>query len=548
MGGKNRHSKDRLFITATEWSVEYGGKKTIRNSGVRALPFDHCALSLSPYIDPVLLSRNGVVFDYLNIVPYIQKHRSDPVTGNSVSLRDIKRLNVAKNAEGQWHCPITCKVFTSSSHIVAIWTSGNVYAYDAVSELNIKTKSFVDLISGESFTRADIVTIQDPQNPEHINTRDINNFVHLKQVREEQKETLKGESRLQHNTTSEAVIKEINQLRAAEKESGIKKRTLEDMTSTSFDPLAEEYEDIRSILELQPLTVDINPGQINTDGKAGSSLTSSSAGCFTSSATRKATPEEIREAKWKKMKKLGKKGYVQIQTSMGNLNVELHCDMAMCTSFNFISLCNKGYYDDVIFHRLIPKFMVQTGDPTGTGFSGESTFKAPFKDEFDPRITHNSRGILSMANAGPNSNNSQFFITFKETKHLDMKHSVFGRVVGGMVTLDRIEEVGSNKKDEPLIPIKIIKAVVFTNPIEEAEQLLLEEIKTNIKIRLQNTRQVVLPSSISNSLQIRASTTQNLDPASKKSLLLNKIKEEQETKDSSDKNEERRVKLAKLEK
>lgn len=133
---------------------------------------------------------------------------------------------------------------------------------------------------------------------------------------------------------------------------------------------------------------------------------------------------------------------MQLQTSVGNLNVELHCDMAMRTSWNFLTLCKRGYYNNTKFHRLIPGFMVQGGDPTGTGMGGESAFNGrSFKDEFDTRLSHDTRGILSMANSGPCTNKAQFFITFKETKYLDNKHTVFGKVVGGLATLDRIEQV-----------------------------------------------------------------------------------------------------------
>lgn len=103
--GKNQHSKDRLFITATEWSQQYGGKKRRANgTEMRPLPFDHCALSLAPFIDPAMLSNStGVLFDYENILEYVQKHKSDPVTGDAVSGKDIIRLHMQKNNEGEWH-------------------------------------------------------------------------------------------------------------------------------------------------------------------------------------------------------------------------------------------------------------------------------------------------------------------------------------------------------------------------------------------------------------------------------------------------------------
>jgi peptidyl-prolyl cis-trans isomerase-like protein 2 len=102
--GKNRHSKDKLYITATEWATEYGGKRTAsREGGSRPLPFDHCALSLGPFKTPVLLgSSTGVIFDLENIVPYIQERKCDPVTGDAVTAKDIIKLHMSKNAEGEW--------------------------------------------------------------------------------------------------------------------------------------------------------------------------------------------------------------------------------------------------------------------------------------------------------------------------------------------------------------------------------------------------------------------------------------------------------------
>lgn len=101
--GKNRHSKDRLFITATEWATEYGGKKTAKSTISRPLPFDHCALSLAPFQTPVLIGNNGVVFDLETIVPYLQQYKCDPVTGNKCTTKDIIRLKMEKNSDGLWH-------------------------------------------------------------------------------------------------------------------------------------------------------------------------------------------------------------------------------------------------------------------------------------------------------------------------------------------------------------------------------------------------------------------------------------------------------------
>jgi peptidyl-prolyl cis-trans isomerase-like 2 len=147
------------------------------------------------------------------------------------------------------------------------------------------------------------------------------------------------------------------------------------------------------------------------------------------------------------------------------------------------------------FHRLVPGFMLQGGDPSGSGFGGESAWGKgkPFRDTFDARILHDARGVLSMANSGLHSNSSQFFITMKAVSHLDYKHTVFGRLVGGAAVLDRIEGVGADKKEKPLSDIVLLRATVFTNPIEEANQLLYAEIENNIKRRLKNVTNSAFP-------------------------------------------------------
>ncbi|KAK8798702.1 hypothetical protein WA158_007786 [Blastocystis sp. Blastoise] len=194
-----------------------------------------------------------------------------------------------------------------------------------------------------------------------------------------------------------------------------------------------------------------------------------------------ATDEEIYAMKWKKARKLGKKGYVQITTNMGTLNCEIHCDLVPRTSYNFLSLCIKGYYDNTIFHRSIKNFMIQGGDPTGTGTGGDSIFGGSFADEFFPTLQHTGKGVLSMANSGKDTNKSQFFITYKSCQHLDNKHSVFGRVVGGLQYLTEMEKVPTNSKDKPIRDIIIKKTIVIQNPFEEVENEMKQEIEEENK-------------------------------------------------------------------
>ena len=135
-------------------------------------------------------------------------------------------------------------------------------------------------------------------------------------------------------------------------------------------------------------------------------------------------------------------------TAMGVVKIKLHADKTPKTVQNFIDLSKSGFYDGVIFHRVIPGFMAQSGDPDGTGTGGPGY---TFEDEFHPSLTHDSAGILSMANRGPNTNGSQFFITYAPTPHLDNAHSVFGKVVEGMELIEAIPARDPSMINDPAV-------------------------------------------------------------------------------------------------
>lgn len=150
-----------------------------------------------------------------------------------------------------------------------------------------------------------------------------------------------------------------------------------------------------------------------------------------------------------------KKYTARIKTGKGDIVVELFADKAPKTVNNFVFLAREGYYDDTTFHRVIKPFMIQGGDPTGTGRGGPGY---RFEDEFHKDLRHDAPGILSMANAGPNTNGSQFFITHIPTPHLDNRHTVFGRVIEGMDVVNAIPERDPGRAREPgekLITIEI---------------------------------------------------------------------------------------------
>jgi peptidylprolyl isomerase len=149
---------------------------------------------------------------------------------------------------------------------------------------------------------------------------------------------------------------------------------------------------------------------------------------------------------------------VQLQTTMGNITIQLQSDMPITTG-NFVNLVKQGTYDGTIFHRVIENFMIQGGDPTGTGYGDPSI--PNIQDEFTSN-NFNNRGTIAMANAGPNTGSSQFFINVVNNNYLDTKHPVFGTVVSGMDVADAISKVARDANDKPLTDVKIIKAEIIS--------------------------------------------------------------------------------------
>jgi cyclophilin family peptidyl-prolyl cis-trans isomerase len=148
---------------------------------------------------------------------------------------------------------------------------------------------------------------------------------------------------------------------------------------------------------------------------------------------------------------------VTLKTTLGDLSAEIYEDKAPKTAANFLGLIRKGYYDGLTFHRVIPGFMIQGGCPKGDGTGGPG-YNIP--DEFHPSLKHTSAGIFSMANAGPNTGGSQFFITLAPTSWLDGKHAIFGKVTKGMDVVEAIAKVPRDGSDRPRTAVKIVKATV----------------------------------------------------------------------------------------
>ncbi|CAI5495766.1 unnamed protein product, partial [Closterium sp. Naga37s-1] len=613
-----------------------------------------CRVSFTPFEDPVC-SPEGHVYDIVNIVPYIQKFKRNPVTGKPLALKDLIKLHFHKNADGEYHCPVLKKVFTEFTHIVAVKTTGNVFCYEAIRELNVKPKNWKELLTDKPFTRADIITIQDPNN---LDANVLTEFDHVKQNLAAPKE---GEGSAAASGVNAAVSESIQRVLAAlpkndgeepgvgsskgasqllmggggskaRKEAAaaaaaLDARKAEEVAAAAAAAAREalaaqegeegaeqgggggaegtggaggagaggkgkgggekakrkrgeqrEAEQQKKHVQQQILqrqremeAPSIAGSAATAAGAAGTAGAAGAAGGGTgapppmsivdaasaalsgrSAAAAKATDEKKAHARAaahaagqrvlikentklvrsaytsgattrsftstvyepvtttefemvRVEKKPKKKGYCRVHTSAGDLNVELHCDIAPRTNFmiqggdptgtgkggqsawgkpfqdefdsrlghserGVLSMANSGPHSNGS-HSLerSQNFMIQGGDPTGTGKGGQSAWGKPFQDEFDSRLGHSERGVLSMANSGPHSNGSQFFVLFKSAPHLNYKHSVFGRVVGGMETLTALERSAVDDKDMPLKPITIESISVFVNPYTEID-------------------------------------------------------------------------------
>ena len=155
---------------------------------------------------------------------------------------------------------------------------------------------------------------------------------------------------------------------------------------------------------------------------------------------------------------------VVLETNQGIIEIKLLPAIAPKACENFQALVKKGYYDGIVFHRVIKGFMIQGGDPTATGAGGESIWGSPFEDEVRPDVKFDKTGILAMANTGPNTNGSQFFITTAKTPWLNMRHTIFGAVSSGYDAVLRIENAETDSSDRPILSQKIVRAYLKTAP------------------------------------------------------------------------------------
>lgn len=466
---------DKLYITHSEWSsgdhysASAGSNKgSIPGVNFRRLPFNFCAISLQPFENPVC-TNDGTVFDLLNILPWLKKHGTNPVNRQPLSRAELHKLNFSKNDEGEYVDPVTYKPLTNHSHIVAIKTTGNVFTWDTVNEFNIKAKNWKDLVSEEPFVRQDLITLQDPQ---HLSSRDLSSFQYLKDgvsvLTDEQQRERSDPSANINPAASSADAK----LQKA-KEAIAKNRAKRDAETSAA--AAKSLTASRNPTAKASTATRLAPynAALHTNGQAAASFTSTGITPHTSGERALMSEEEY----MLKPRRVKNKGYARIQTSRGDINVELYPEYSPKAVWNFVQLSKQGYYKGVEFHRSIKNFMLQGGDPTGTGRGGQSIWGRPFEDEWGQSpLKHDTRGTLSMANKGKNTNTSQFFLTYRPTPFLDRKHTIFGRMIDNDPgqeserTLSALEGVETGDKDRPVEPVEIEEIVIFVDPFEEFQK------------------------------------------------------------------------------
>ncbi|KIK07418.1 hypothetical protein K443DRAFT_2292 [Laccaria amethystina LaAM-08-1] len=433
-------NSDKLYITHAEHAGLFGShsssrgfKSNVQGGPVSTTPFDCCALSFQPFTHPVCARNSdgtGFVFDLVNIIPWLKQHNNtNPITKQPLTPSDLITLNYSrKEATGEIHDPISFKPFNEHSHIVAIATTGNVFLAESI-------KGGKDLVNDVAFKKEDVITLQNlhglpPASVPSVTASKLPQSVNKSEC-------------AKPSSSAVSAVKASVPWNVSPYSSGMPGASL---TSTSVDP---QLNSSQLLWDEEELMFEDISKPLKGKGKE---------------------------------KDVGKRrAYVRVVTSLGgaSLNLELFCEKAPKTCYNFLMLARAGKYNNCLFHRLVPGFMIQTGDPTGTGSGGESHWGTPFRDEYDVKgaASHDSRGVLAMANKGANTNGSQFYFTFKATPHLNKKHTVFGKLVGGEDVLDALEKLPVKPgSDRPAKTVRISEVVIYQDPFEEYKKRLANKL------------------------------------------------------------------------
>eukprot|EP00532_Pseudo-nitzschia_australis_P007764 CAMPEP_0168170770 /NCGR_PEP_ID=MMETSP0139_2-20121125/4359_1 /TAXON_ID=44445 /ORGANISM="Pseudo-nitzschia australis, Strain 10249 10 AB" /LENGTH=664 /DNA_ID=CAMNT_0008088299 /DNA_START=208 /DNA_END=2203 /DNA_ORIENTATION=- len=498
-----KRQKEKQYLSAKE-QREQGRSRSNPNafssatSGIvqKFLPFKCCALTLVAFETPVCIivdgpkttgttnsnQKYGVVFENTSLMESGGRESNE-------FLEDYPAEMDRDSETGDWQCPVLTKAFSDhTTKIVAVISpsggnEANVYSYEAYHELNVKPKNYVDLTTGLKFSpKKDVIVLNDPSNPTfQKNVRDVSTFWHVRNARKNNSSSCS--SNIRKSVTATRVMEQVQKERKAREEQERKKAAAaaKQKAAAAANAAANQDGNIPFSHEIPGGNLPFRVPTEDVTGVKYSSLESRFR-VMTSKANK------------------GKKGYVRLlvqiqrqqqqqhphqrQISSGAdatpivvpLLLELHCDIVPRTCSNFLGLCRKKRYNGTIFHRWIADFMIQGGgekgkqqcigknkDDDGNNKNNKSSSSGDaclwglegFRDEFDDRLKHTGEGILAMANAGPNTNKQQFYVTLGSNPcpHLDRKHSVFGAVVKGLdefrTALDT--NVQKDSRDRPFL-------------------------------------------------------------------------------------------------
>ncbi|KAG5367080.1 Peptidyl-prolyl cis-trans isomerase-like 2 [Yarrowia sp. B02] len=415
--GKNT---DKLYITQSEWALgdhsAGGGKKNAAQSGVQKNPFWHCTIGQQPIdVKNMMCDKLGYVYDIKNIVPYIVKQ------GKKAGKKGVPH-------------PVEQGATLARTDLLKLTVSVNGEG------------KIIDPVSFKEMSKYHNAVVVRPSKRVYL------------------EDTIKELGKSGRDPVSDEPFTKTDVLRLrncaeVEEGDGTVVKTGEAVATESDKPVDRT-------------------GQTTTHHVA-ASLTSTT---YVPTTEVTVVEEDLVDRLKPKMPELKDPVYalltINCQGKRGQLNLELYPYNAPLTVYNFVKLAQKGYYDGTVFHRNIKHFMIQGGDPSGTGSGGESIFGKTFRDEcgtFNPH-THDSRGVLSMANRGKGTNSSQFFITYSRAPHLDAKHTVFGRVVDNsfLTTLELAETVD----DKPVKAITLESVSVSKDPFTFLEGGLAKPART----------------------------------------------------------------------
>lgn len=489
---------DKDYITYSEWTNDFGGakQKQVGADDFKRLPFYCCNLSLRPFEVPVC-TKSGEIYDFMQIIPFLRRNgNKHPITGEDLKPSDLIRLTFHRNDGGEFYCPITRKTLTNNSKIVVNKKSGQVYLWEAVETLNIEKGNWKDLVTEEPFTREDLIILQDPANPKNYSQV-------FQKAQEERSITRRDEGNIAERVNLSGGVGKV----------------LKELKMTEIQTINNE--------EIVPQGPDeLHALASHTTGKLAASLTSTSMAIRTNSEMAVLDEAETLARHFPAGKETT--GTICIRTNFGDMFFTIFASKSPRCSFNFIELAKCRYYDGVQFHRFVKGFILQGGDPTGTGRGGESFWGKPFGERsLHPSLKHDERGILSMANSGDvNSNGSQFFITLRSTPHLDGKHPIFGKLLSGNLVLDKIEaevDVDADSGHGPVQPIIIEDVFVLEDPFEDAMKQVLKMKASNNTVP-SNTlpSNTVNPSQVTSKQSSSASTKSSLPQIGKYLVMKNR--------------------------